>query len=346
MALYFSIQKKQLVAIIVVAALLLAVIFAGGIVIGANTGWLKLGADSLLARKDSIALPAGGTAGGSTTFGPAPMSRVVDSTVAGTMMAGIDISHFDGVIKWSAVRRAGIVWAYAKATEGTEDIDPQFDFNWTAMAEAGVIRGAYHFFDPAIDATAQAEHFLSIVQLDSGDLPPMLDLETTGGMSNAELVSGVTAWLATVQKATGRRPVIYVDPSFWNEHMAAGFGGYPVWVADWEVKSPHLPNGWSRWTFWQYSDKGSVSGIKGNVDLDWFNGTFADLKTFIGWSGGSAALAAALPPAPAVAPPVAAAPVATPPAAPTAAAPVQTPPSTDMPTADSAQGTGTAPSAK
>jgi GH25 family lysozyme M1 (1,4-beta-N-acetylmuramidase) len=84
--------------------------------------------------------------------------------------AGIDVSHYDGSIDWDAVAAAGIVFAFAKATEGITFHDNRFDFNYAEMARVGIFRGAYHFGHPGIDPIAQADYFFNTVNPVAGDL--------------------------------------------------------------------------------------------------------------------------------------------------------------------------------
>ena len=200
---------------------------------------------------------------------------------AGGPLPGIDVSHWQGTIDWSAVAADGVEFAFVKATEGGDYTDPRFAANWAGARQAGVVRGAYHFYRPQTDAMAQAAHFLGTVTLASGDLPPVLDVEVTDGRSADAVAAGVRTWLQEVERVTGRRPIIYTRASFWTAQMGSGFGGYPLWVAHYGVASPSIPAGWSGWTFWQHSDAGRVDGISGGVDLDWFNGGHAELEAFI-----------------------------------------------------------------
>jgi lysozyme len=199
-----------------------------------------------------------------------------------TNAAGIDVSHYQGTINWSSVKQAGIAFAYAKATDGTTTVDSQFKTNWSGMKTAGIVRGAYHFFEPTSDATAQANNFIHTVgSLQSSDLPPVIDVEISNSASNSQMISGVTTWLNLVEQGLGRTPMIYTVASFWNAHLNDQFGNYPLWVAHYDVQSPTIPKGWTKWDFWQHSQSGSVSGVTGNVDLDWFNGSVADLQSFL-----------------------------------------------------------------
>lgn len=214
------------------------------------------------------------------------------------VVKGIDVSHFQGSINWAQVKGAGCSFAYAKATEGIGIVDPFFASHWNVMKEAGLIRGAYHFFRPAEDAAAQASHFVQTVSLAPDDLPPVIDLEVSDGVSNAALVEGVQTWLDAVEQQMGRTPMIYTNHSFWEAHMTAQFGRYPLWIAHYAPSPQPLPSGWSEWTFWQYSQSLGLAGVHGNVDHDQFNGSPDDLQAFI-QSTNLQQQSAAAPPAPA-----------------------------------------------
>lgn len=204
-------------------------------------------------------------------------------------LSGIDVSKWQGAVSWPDVKRAGQAFAYARATYGSAEVDPRFDANWREIKEAGIFRGAYHFFVTADDAAAQADLFVRAVGgLAAGDLPPVLDVEAESG-AGGNLVSGVQTWLDIVEQRLGRRPAIYTGPAFWNEHLTGGFGRYPLWVAEYGVSSPRPVNGWGAWTFWQHSQSGAIPGVAGSVDLDYFNGSLADLETLANATAGSTA---------------------------------------------------------
>lgn len=198
----------------------------------------------------------------------------------GDRVRGIDVSRWQGTIDWNAVAGDDVGFAFIKATEGGDFTDPRFAMNWAAARQAGVLRGAYHFYRPQTSATKQAEHFIRTVALAPGDLPPVLDVEVTDGASPDSIARGVRTWLETVERATGRRPIIYTRASFWTPSVGAALSEYPLWVAHYGAASPNLPAGWQRWTFWQFTDEGTVGGIAGPVDLDWFNGTRDQLRSF------------------------------------------------------------------
>ena len=196
-------------------------------------------------------------------------------------LSGIDVSKWQASVNWKSVQQAGTAFAFARATYGTSEVDSYFSDNWQAMKDAGIIRGAYHFFLVADDPTQQAEFFIKTVgSLAPGDLPPVIDVESASGTSS-NLAADVQTWLNVVEQGLGRTPIIYTAPSYWNENITGGFGSYPLWVAEYGVSSPKPVNGWPNWTFWQYSSTGNVAGVNGAVDQDYFNGTSAELSALI-----------------------------------------------------------------
>lgn len=194
---------------------------------------------------------------------------------------GIDVSHHQGYVKWQSVREmreksVKLGFAFIKATEGYSLRDPQFKRNWRKAKEAGMPRGAYHFFLPHKSGTGQAEHFISTVKLEKGDLPPVLDIEETYGVAHAELRKRLKDWLLTVEKRYGCRPIIYTNADFYTRVLGSEFDGYPLWVAHYLKRDkPRIGRSWS---FWQFSETGNVNGILSRVDFNVFNGDSADLR--------------------------------------------------------------------
>jgi GH25 family lysozyme M1 (1,4-beta-N-acetylmuramidase) len=227
------------------------------------------------------------------------------AAMAATSLAfadGIDVSHWQGSINWTKVKAAGMQFAFMKATESTTYTDTAFATNWAAASSVGMYRGAYHFARPKVGtAPAQAQYFVSRVGSfqGAGTLPPVLDLEASGGLSVTALRSWTATWLTTVEQLTGRTPIIYVSPAFWEHYLgdSTAFTRFPLWIAHYGVSSPRVPGGWGSWTFWQRTSSGSVNGISGNVDMNEFNGTTAQLATLANTTGGSTA---PVPPGPTV----------------------------------------------
>jgi GH25 family lysozyme M1 (1,4-beta-N-acetylmuramidase) len=201
---------------------------------------------------------------------------------AGFVVKGVDVSHYDGAIDW-AKAKASIDFAFMKATESTNFVDPQFATNWKNSGASGVIRGAYHFFRPATDPIQQADYFLSVMGPSlPGDLPPSLDLEVLDNLTGAQVTQAALQFLQRVQQKTNRVPIVYTSARVMTLlGNPPGFTPYTLWVANWTNLCPSLPPEWMNWTFWQYSDTGVVNGITSQqLDLDQFNGTLSDLQGY------------------------------------------------------------------
>ncbi len=234
-----------------------------------------------------VGMAAACSASGSVAEEAVAASR---AELTGTTVNGVDVSSYNGAVTWTSVKGAGIDFGYARLSTGAMLLDTQFDQNWSAMKAAGLLRGAYQFFRPGQDPTAQADLVIQKVGvLGLGDLPVVLDLETSENQSGATIVANIQAWVARVTAGTGRAPIIYTSKRVWDLNVpSTAFASLPLWVAAWGTAAPSLPVEWTSWTFWQFSDSGSVPGISGNpgVDLDVFNGTLAQLQSLAGMSGG------------------------------------------------------------
>ncbi len=216
---------------------------------------------------------------GSPSTGPTPIPRPSSApniTVCphnGTTN-GVDVSDYDPSTQWGSVRNAGYSFAFIKATEGVTFKNSLFNSDWAQTQKAGMVHGAYHFFHPADDPQAQAKFFLATMgPLQPSDLPPVLDWEVSDGISASAQIANAQIWLNEVEAATGKTPIIYVDPSFWNQlGNPEQFVRYPLYIANYGVNCPDIPPPWSKWAFWQ-SGVGPVPGIQSaQADRDVFNG--------------------------------------------------------------------------
>ncbi|WP_227979154.1 glycoside hydrolase family 25 protein [Nocardia spumae] len=205
---------------------------------------------------------------------------------------GPDVSswqHVDGrLIDWFAVRASGHNFAMLKATEGLNYVNPYFVPDSLLMRAAGVARGTYHYAHPELPPEPQAALYATVVLGQNGplDLPPVLDMENSGGLPPAALIDWTHRYLSTVQALTGRVPIVYTYPRFWQTAMADSdqFHQYPLWIADYRGNpQPEVPGGWPAWTFWQTTDSGNVPGIAGNTDVNVYSGAqgnFAQYANF------------------------------------------------------------------
>lgn len=184
---------------------------------------------------------------------------------------GIDVSDYQPNVDWKAVVDAGITFAFIKATEGRTFVAEVFDSYWKEAKANGIQRGAYHFFRPASDPQGQAENFLKTVTLEAGDLPPVIDIETTDGIDSQRLCDRAQVWIDIVERETGFRPIVYTYPGFWEALNTTKFSDYPLWIAHYTTaEQPLIPGGWKTWLLWQFTDRGQVNGIAGGVDVNLF----------------------------------------------------------------------------
>ena len=197
---------------------------------------------------------------------------------------GIDVSKYQSMIAWKEVRNMKIKaiqlgFVFIKATEGTENTDPQFKRNWKKSKDAGMLRGAYHFFIGSKDGQMQAENFIDKVDLETGDLPPVLDVEQLNSATSVQFKKELKKWLAIVEDHYGVKPVIYTNVDFYNRNLGSEFDKYPLWVAHYyQSNQPRINRGW---LFWQHSDMGRVNGIVSKVDFNVFNGDSLDFKNIL-----------------------------------------------------------------
>jgi lysozyme len=223
---------------------------------------------------------------------------------------GIDVSNINPPIDWlTAAKTKKVTFAFAKASEGGTWKDSDYATNWAGMKAAGIIRGAYHFFRPIKSVDEQVANFLAMVgKLSPGDLPPVLDLENFPDdvkqqwesiTSVNERISRSQEWLEKVEAKLGKKPIIYTGPSFWAEFMdnTEALTEYPLWIAnykeDYQTSKPIVPgNNWGGkgYTFWQFTERGSVMGVKGVVDRNIFKGNLSKLLDLTDkYSGSSSA---------------------------------------------------------
>lgn len=192
---------------------------------------------------------------------------------------GIDVSHHQAQISWDQVHRAGVNFAFVKATEGGDWRDSLFCYNWDEIERVGLKRGAYHYYRPNRSPLTQALNFQQIVDLKIGDLPPVLDVEVTDGVSKEKLLAGIKTWLYKVEMHYNIRPIIYTNLKFYHRYLAGHLDDYPIWIARYRDREPSLISGKS-WDFWQYGDRGEIEGIDGFVDFNVFHGTMEELETY------------------------------------------------------------------
>ncbi len=192
---------------------------------------------------------------------------------------GIDAARFQDEINWHEAKRAGISFAYIKATEGGDLLDPAFRDHWRGAGRAGVLRGAYHFYYFCTSAADQARWFIHNVPRRKGALPPVLDMEWNPFSPTCKLRPPgnvvrreMRTFLRLLERHYGQRPMIYTTPGFYRDAGLDKLHGEEFWLRS-TAESPDDTFPGKAWTFWQYSGTGNVPGIEGDIDLNTFYGT-------------------------------------------------------------------------
>jgi lysozyme len=219
------------------------------------------------------------------------------------MQLGIDVSHWQDdkstaqKMDFKKAAQQGAKFVFIKVSERGK-IDQDFEYNWDAAKDAGLLRGGYHFLRWDLSGLMQARIFSEILKDDPGELPPVADFEAPrqGSLypSNALLLQ----FLEEVESKLNRKPMIYTSPGYWSIHgrnkytkqFDAKWAYYDLWVAHYVknyqlgVSQPRELQPWAgagkQWTFWQYtaSGDGPAYGAESKgLDLNWFNGSLDEL---------------------------------------------------------------------
>jgi lysozyme len=189
---------------------------------------------------------------------------------------GIDVSSYQGLIDWEKVKRmrqdsVHISFAYLKATEGILITDPYFLHNRRLCNKVGMVNGAYHFFRPRASGKLQARFFLANVDIQKGDLPPVVDVEVLDGVSPEKMREELDDFLKAVSLKTKTKPIIYSGLKFYYDNLSGYYNDYHFWLSNFDHPGLAVSAG-TTWSFWQHSNHARVSGILHGVDFDAFRG--------------------------------------------------------------------------
>ncbi|MDI6034140.1 glycoside hydrolase family 25 protein [Flavobacterium sp. LB2P84] len=193
---------------------------------------------------------------------------------------GLDVSEYQGKIRWTYVdtleNKYPLYFVFIRATVGKDRKDRQFNRNWLGAKENKMIRGAYHYYRPNENSLEQAELFIKTVRLQKGDLPPVLDIEKLPKNQSIEnLKLGLKRWLNAVESHYGVKPIIYTGERYYDDFLKEEFSDYLFWIANYNFYREEIAEDW---LFWQFTEKASVPGIKGNVDINIYNGDLQQLR--------------------------------------------------------------------
>ena len=197
----------------------------------------------------------------------------------------IDISSHNGRINWKEVVNNGVSDVIIRLSLGYGDKDLMAQEYAQDARAVGLNVSYYHLAYPDTkqgtifdDATQEANYFTSLFREEQMPSPKWLavDLEKMSNgwdtpLNNNEYLSWVKIFLRQVYSNTGLICFIYSNQPYLDAHLPAdhGLGTIPLWIANYNnVSSPRLPEGWSQYFLWQYSETGSVRGINSHVDLN------------------------------------------------------------------------------
>ncbi|HYD89231.1 MAG TPA: GH25 family lysozyme [Vitreimonas sp.] len=199
---------------------------------------------------------------------------------ASRYIQGVDVSWHQGPIDWRALAADDVAFAYIKASEGADHVDPRFAVNWREADAAGLRRGAYHFFTLCQPGARQAANFIAAVPRADGALPPALDLEHMGpcrrGPTMPDVIAEARIFLDRVEAHYGVRPIIYTTREFHDAHLTA-LTGERFWLRSLGVEPRFRQRDW---IIWQHHNRGHKDGVNGPIDLNAFRGDAAALAAF------------------------------------------------------------------
>jgi lysozyme len=199
---------------------------------------------------------------------------------------GVDVSRWQGDIDWAKLRTQGANFAYIKATDGGDHLDPMFKKNWRRAKEAGIKRGAYHFFYWCRTAGEQADWFIRNVPREAGALPPVIDVEYNGEssckrrLSRAKVLEKMQVFMDKLERHYGQRPIIYTAPDFYRDNLKGEFTDYPFWLRSVAAHPSKVYPG-RKWLFWQYSGSGLSHGVNEKIDLNVFHGSEGEWHNWV-----------------------------------------------------------------
>ena len=186
---------------------------------------------------------------------------------------GIDVSVYQGDIDFEQVKNSGIEIVYIRAGYGFSVTDPKFEENYTNATKAGLKCGAYYFVTArnTEQAYLQATRFAELISGKTFVARPAMDFEEFGSLGKNGINIVGLAFMQKLRELTGIVPMLYTDAYNASETWDWNFAQFPLWVADYGAEEPYVTsNIWQSYAGFQYSDRGEIPGIYGNVDLDRF----------------------------------------------------------------------------
>lgn len=185
---------------------------------------------------------------------------------------GIDVSHHQGKIDWKEVAKdKQIKFVYIKATQGTSIKDKNYEQNIKGARRQGFRCGSYHYLSCLTSVRSQFRNFQKAMRGHKQDFIPMIDIEHEGvkRWSKKQVQDSVALFAKLIERKYGKKPLIYSHVNFYNSHLTPRYNKYFLFLSRYSSERPSI-KGVGRHNIWQFTDRGRVRGIHGNVDLDRF----------------------------------------------------------------------------
>lgn len=198
---------------------------------------------------------------------------------------GVDVSHHNPILNWDEVLTQNITFAYLKATEGVTHEDRNYPYNYDLARKANIKVGTYHFYTFGLSGKEQAAHFIKIARCKSGDLIPAIDVEHSKAnpySKDKSYVKIVIDELKALEKALheyyGVHPVIYTNKDCYKLYIKGNFPDNIMWISDLHNEpGEDIKN----WRIWQFSHKGELPGMIGDIDLNYYRYSYEEFKELL-----------------------------------------------------------------
>lgn len=198
---------------------------------------------------------------------------------------GVDVSHHNEYINWLMLVEDGISFAFMKSTEGIDHTDREYDYNYHLAKEVGLKVGTYHFYIFGIDGGEQAMHFINNSIVEHGDIIPAIDVEHSKVNhpvktkdEHDKMIEELKKLEEVISEFYGVRPIIYTNKDCFKLYIEDNFPNNPLWICDLHDEPTEA---YGQWAIWQFSHIGNLRGAVGNIDLNFYRGSFEEFKSLL-----------------------------------------------------------------
>lgn len=199
---------------------------------------------------------------------------------------GLDISHYQEKehINWENLTILNgaipLEFIILRATMGDDGKDKNFPLYWKKAKKHKLIRGAYHFYRPDEDPIKQANAYIKVVKLESGDMRPVLDIEKLPKRKSKEqFLQDIKVWIRLIERHYGEKPIIYSYYHFYKDYLRGYLDEYPLWLANYN--DVPQPSDIDKWSIWQFTENGISDGVDTKIDLNIYNGSLWNMKELL-----------------------------------------------------------------